>query len=84
MAKVVRHSNIEKMQVLSYNTLALKDIQILCDCGLNKARELKKKYFDYILQKNIKLFHNEVYTDLFIEALNIDTQRIERYAKKGY
>lgn len=92
MGRVVSYPNHQKLPLLAKTNLMIKDIQILCECGIVRAQELRKKYFEWCVANNIKLYDSSIVnTDLFIRFTNeddttppIDVARIEKYAKKGY
>ena len=92
MPKNISHANTIKYPLLAKTNLVIKDIQVLCECGLLKAMEYRHKYLDWCIANGIKRYDPTVVnTDLFIKFTNeedsvptIDVVRIEKYAKKGF
>lgn len=92
MPKVLSYPNHIKLPLIAKSNLVIKDIQILCDCGVVKANEIRKKYFTWCGANDIKLYDTSlVNTDLFIEFSNeeisvptVDVERIKKYARMGY
>ncbi len=82
--RIVTYSNADKYKVLSKMFLTNKDICTLCDCGMARAIEYRKKFNDYLVVENIYDDTQKVNTESFIEFMKIDVNRIEKFAKEGY
>lgn len=81
--KLKVYSNKEKLEVLAKTYLTNKDIQVLCDCGLASAIEIRKAYKEYAVRNNIYDF-DKVATEDFVEFKHINVKHIEKYARMGY
>lgn len=79
-----RYSAQEKALILRKETLQIKDICILYDCGYRQARKRADLYLNWVLQnKGICNFNNTIITSEFIRYFNYDEERIQTYAKMG-
>lgn len=79
------HTNKEKAAALAKSSLRVKDIQILLDCGANKASEVAKdfrRWFEEELGR--PLYPGQIPTEHFIVYASIPEARILKYAREGY
>lgn len=82
--RLVNYTNAEKYKAISKMFLTNNDICILCDCGITRALELRKKFNAYVARENLYNDTQKVNTDDFVNFMKIDVKRIEKYAKEGY
>lgn len=83
MPKLIRTSNVEKLECLSYTELTTKDIMKLCECGFTKACQLRKDFKKWCIENKYNLYSDYIPTELFVKFRGIDVKRIEKYAAKG-
>lgn len=85
MAKVVRYTALQKMEVLQLSKVGNREICILMDCGLGKAAEYRKKVVNYMREVMGKEPENECYppTEIVVKVLAINENRIFKEAKNA-
>ena len=85
MAKVVRYTALQKMEVLQLSKVGNREICILMDCGITKAAEYRKRVVRYMRDVMGKEPENECYppTEIVVKVLAINETRIFKEAKKA-
>ena len=74
----------EKIDILSKQTLKIKDVCILFDCGYQKARKMADQF--YIWYENRyghKPYDNTIPTSEFVMFSGFDEGRVLRYVQNG-
>lgn len=75
----------EKATVLAKTNLKTKDIQILMECGQQKALKIAQEFRSWFAEeKGYPLYGKQIPTEHFITYAGINEDRILKYAKQGF
>ncbi len=77
--KATKHTATEKAAILSKQTLRIKDICILFDCGYHRASEMVSEF-----REHNDIYGNMIPTREFLTFVNYDEDRVLKYAERGY
>ena len=75
-----QYSSIKALMVLQKPQLLVKDLEVIHGCGKVTAIN-KRKEFDRLCKEK-GLLVSGIPTDIYIELMGINVNRIEQYAKK--
>lgn len=85
MCKIINFTADQKAEVILKDVLYIKDIQVLKDCGKQKATKLRNECIDWIeakYEKKYPIDMKSVPTNEFVECFKIDTDVIHNNAIK--
>lgn len=74
------HSNKDKLKVIAKPFMSVADIQIVCDCSYSSALRRKKEFLE-VCNEPMKQLGLKVNTQMFLDTMQVDVNRIEKYAK---